>query len=404
MKLTPPVFSLLSRPAAGFIIPVILGFFTLWVTPAFAQLSGSPWRSGTINDVNGITFDIGARRTVQSVVINGYATSAHRFNFSGANFSGMDLHAAEFVNGYNFGSGVPERPINFSNANLRGARFTECSMNGSNFSNADLEGAYLTDAALARCNFEGANLKNSSSYNSGFYNANLKNADLSNSQFQSSYLKSADLREANLSGANFTRAFMAEADFRGANLAGADLTEANLWGADLTGADLTGATLARANLGNVKGYVTEKDRRIAELEAQLSTVTAERDARMTQAAHEAAIAVKTAQIATLAGQLSQRPSHAAFDAIVVERDAAITERDERPTVEQMQDARVGSIVVEKDWQSGEVSLSLGLEKTEDGVTWTAYEGGTWTETAGGKFTLSFPLTETKNWVRLALKE
>ena len=72
-------------------------------------------------------------------------------------------------------------------------------------------------------------------------------------------------------------------------------------------------------------------------------------------------------------------------------------RIEQPTVDQMQDARVGSIVVEKDWQSGEVSLSLGLEKTEDGVTWTAYEGGTWTETAGGKFTLSFPLTETKNW-------
>ncbi|MFP6874726.1 MAG: hypothetical protein VCA55_14590 [Verrucomicrobiales bacterium] len=37
MKLTPPVFSFLSRPAAGFIIPVLLGFFTLWVTPASAQ-------------------------------------------------------------------------------------------------------------------------------------------------------------------------------------------------------------------------------------------------------------------------------------------------------------------------------------------------------------------------------
>ena len=58
----------------------------------------------------------------------------------------------------------------------------------------------------------------------------------------------------------------------------------------------------------------------------------------------------------------------------------------------------------KDSNLEEVSLSLELEKTEDGVTWTAYEGGTWTETAGGKFTLSFPLTETKNWVRLALKE
>jgi hypothetical protein len=111
---------------------------------------------------------------------------------------------------------------------------------------------------------------------------------------------------------------------------------------------------------------------------------AERDERPTQASYDTAIAAR--------------------DTAITERDTAIAERDERPTVEQMQDARVGSIVVEKDWQSGQVSLSLCLENTEDGVTWTAYEGGTWTETAGGKFTLSFPLTETKNWVRLALKE
>ena len=128
--------------------------------------------------------------------------------------------------------------------------------------------------------------------------------------------------------------------------------DADLRFADLSGANLSDADLRDANLSDT--IWNTPDPRIAELETQLA--------------------------------------------------AAIAERDERPTVEQMQDARVGSIVVEKDWQSGEVSLSLGLEKTEDGVTWTAYEGGTWTETAGGKFTLSFPLTETKNWVRLALKE
>ena len=126
------------------------------------------------------------------------------------------------------------------------------------------------------------------------------------------------------------------------------------------------------------------DPRIAELETQLAAAIAERDERPTQEAYDGRVA-----------ELTQ---------MTAERDTAIHERDERPTVDQMQDARVGSIVVEKDWQSGQVSLSLCLENTEDGVTWTAYEGGTWTETAGGKFTLSFPLTETKNWVRLALKE
>ena len=107
-------------------------------------------------------------------------------------------------------------------------------------------------------------------------------------------------------------------------------------------------------MGAIWDSPTAKDAKITKLEAQLVTITAERDVRLTLA--------------------------------------------------ELQDARVGSIVVEKDGQSGQVSLSLGLEKTEDGVSWTAYEGGTWTEAAGGKFTLNFLLTETKNWVRLALKE
>ena len=106
-------------------------------------------------------------------------------------------------------------------------------------------------------------------------------------------------------------------------------------------------------MGAIWDSPTAKDAKITKLEAQLVTITAERDVRLTLA--------------------------------------------------ELQDARVGSIVVEKDGQSGQVSLSLGLEKTEDGVSWTAYEGGTWTEAAGGKFTLNFLLTETKNWVRLAPK-
>ena len=172
-----------------------------------------------------------------------------------------------------------------------------------------------------------------------------------------------------LSDADLSDADLSDADLSGADLSGANLSGANLSFSKLSGADLRGADLSRANFRyrDLSGAILSgtiwntPDPRIAELETQLA-------------------------------------------AAIAARDAAITERDERPTVEQMQDARVGSIVVEKDWQSGEVSLSLGLEKTEDGVTWTAYEGGTWTETAGGKFTLSFPLTETKNWVRLALKE
>ena len=103
-------------------------------------------------------------------------------------------------------------------------------------------------------------------------------------------------------------------------------------------------------------------------------------------------------------QLSQRPSQAAFDAIVVERDHAIRERDARPTLAEVQDARVGSIVLAKEGQNGEVSLSFGLQKTKDFVSWESFEGGTWSEAPNGKFKLTLPLGEAKKWLRLTMPE
>ena len=94
----------------------------------------------------------------------------------------------------------------------------------------------------------------------------------------------------------------------------------------------------------------------------------------------------------------------ANEAVLAERDAAIAERDARPTLAEVQDARVGSIVVAKDWQSDEVSLCFGLQKTDDLVSWTAFEGGTWRDAPNGEFKLTLPLVGSKKWLRLTLPE
>ena len=72
---------------------------------------------------------------------------------------------------------------------------------------------------------------------------------------------------------------------------------------------------------------TTNDFAIAQLEAQLATVTAERDARPTQVAYDAVAAERDAAIA----ERDARPTQVAYDAVVAERGAAITERDARPT-------------------------------------------------------------------------
>ncbi len=78
---------------------------------------------------------------------------------------------------------------------------------------------------------------------------------------------------------------------------------------------------------------------------------------------------------------------------VEEQFAAVeAERDARPTLAEVQDARVGSIILAKDWQSGGVSLCFGLQKTDDFVSWEAFEGGTWSDAPNGEFKLTLPLT------------
>ena len=73
------------------------------------------------------------------------------------------------------------------------------------------------------------------------------------------------------------------------------------------------------------------------------------------------------------------------------------------TLDQVQDARVGSIVMAKDGQTGEVSLCFGLQKTDDLKTWIPFEGGTWTAVANGGVKLTLPLNEAKKLLRVTLK-
>ncbi len=85
-------------------------------------------------------------------------------------------------------------------------------------------------------------------------------------------------------------------------------------------------------------------------------------------------------------------------------DAVAAERDARPTVDEVADARIDSIVVAKDWQTGEVSLCFGLQKTDDFINWVAYGEGTLSDLGNGQFKVSLPLGPGKEWLRMAMKK
>ncbi|MGB5962793.1 MAG: pentapeptide repeat-containing protein [Coleofasciculaceae cyanobacterium] len=134
---------------------------------------------------------------------------------------------------------------NFSNANLRRATLTNCSLPEINLSFAKLNAANLTEANLSKAELTAADLSG----------ANLSYVDLSDSSLiranlSKTNLSFADLRGANLQAANLQEACLYQADLRGTNL--------NL--ADLRRADLTEAKLKGANLTNTQLTLTESEK------------------------------------------------------------------------------------------------------------------------------------------------
>ena len=239
-------------------------------------------------------------------------------------FSGVRTGVIQ-VNGdtYTIGRDGPDAPPNFAN-----------------LSGADLSGADLRDVDISGWTFTGTNLRDADLSGANLVGAEFDDADLSGADLSGANLRFADLRGADLSGANLTDANLRNANLGNANLSGANLTDASLRDANLSGANLADVTRADRVL----------DPRIAELEAQLAAVTAE-------------------------------------------RDAAISERDARPTLEEVQDARVGSLVFRADEGANLLDLRFFIQSSENLQDWEIT----------GECNFLLPMDTGKRFLRIALR-
>ena len=137
---------------------------------------------------------------------------------------------------------------------------------------------------------------------------------------------------------------------------------------------------------------------IAQKETAYATVVAERDARPTQEqcdsnATEARLAgrneVTTSPAAyqlisistynTAVAERDARPTQTSYNTVVAERNARpteeaynalIAERDARPTIEEIKDARLGSVVLQSDVADQSVKIRFSIEESDDFRTWT----------------------------------
>lgn len=177
-------------------------------------------------------------------------------------FADKDLTLCDF-------SGSTIRNVNFRNAFMEDAIFTEAELTdlrmenafldtasfavatirNVSFTSSSLRDANFSDASISECTFDGCRL-----HGSIFASASLSNADFSragkleHAVFDEAYLLNADLSGRDLSGATFSNADLHLSNLSAAVLPGADMSGANLSWADLSGAALNGADCSQADL------------------------------------------------------------------------------------------------------------------------------------------------------------
>jgi uncharacterized protein YjbI with pentapeptide repeats len=133
--------------------------------------------------------------------------------------------------------------VDFTGADLQGARLFRAQLQGASLDNAQLQGASLQDAEL-----QGAYARNAQFEAASLDGARLQRAKLQGAQLQGASLFQAQLMGASLGGAQLQGASLIEAQFQGASLDNAQLQGASLYSAYLRGASLFGAQLQGADL------------------------------------------------------------------------------------------------------------------------------------------------------------
>ena len=136
---------------------------------------------------------------------------------------GVDLSGKNFMGG-----------VNFRNAKLNGAKFTDSLLGGASFRDANLIGADLSGKYT---NLAGTD----------FIGADLTDANLNNAWVQLGEMSGAKLINAKMSGTSLIYTKLRDVDFSGADLTNADLTGAYLAGTKFINAKMNNVDLRNAS-------------------------------------------------------------------------------------------------------------------------------------------------------------
>ena len=239
-----------------------------------------------------------------------------------------------------------------------------------NLEGADLQGANLERAILVTTNFKDANLKGANLTYSRLNLANFRNANLSESNLSGSILLGSDFSSANLYKANLSSTNMSNANFKDSNLENASLYNVNIHRTNFSGSKFSGSSIYPTyNSSNESVQAIQN----LDLKIQLEQLKAMNS-----------ISDKIEILNTRINELAAK---------VEEKDEKIAILEKRPTLEEIQEGRAGSIVLAVEPDGDSITLGVTIEQSDNLVEWTKLNG---------EMTRTIPIPDGKKFYRFAL--
>lgn len=141
--------------------------------------------------------------------------------------------------------------VNFANADLREATFTDINFKGANFTNAKLDWAYLSGSDFENATFDNASVRWAQCRSANFFNAGLNGADFSYSNLSLSSIRRSVLKKVNFSGTIMSEVILEESNCSKSVFKNAHLFKANLKGLNCVYVDFQKAYLVLTSLTRI---------------------------------------------------------------------------------------------------------------------------------------------------------
>jgi len=243
-------------------------------------------------------------------------------------------------------------------------------LSGINLEGANLQGANLQGAILILTNFKGANLKGANLSQSRSNSANFSDTNLSESNLSDSILQGSDFSSANLYKANISSTNISNASFKDSNLGNAYLYGVSIGGTNFSGSNISGASVYPFYNGSNESQQAIQN---FNLKIQLEQLKAMNS-----------ISDKIETLNTKINELAVK---------VQEKDEKIAILEKRPSLEEVQDGRAGSVVLTVEPDGDNITLGLTIEQSDNLVEWTKLNGD---------MTRTIPIPDGKKFYRFAL--